>query len=51
MSVLTVIYKKAAFWAALSNDILSHPYVGITQIRLSVEGHTFLSVRNTNSRL
>ena len=28
-----------------------HPYVGIIQIRFSVEGHTFLSACNTSSRL
>ena len=28
-----------------------HPYVGIIQIRLSVEGFTFLSACNTSSRL
>ena len=30
---------------------IRHPYVGIIQIRLPVEGLTFLSARNTNSRL
>ena len=31
--------------------VLRRPYVGIIQIRLSVEGHTFLSACNTSSRL
>ena len=30
---------------------IRHPYVGIIQIRFSVEGHTFLSARYTSSRL
>ena len=30
---------------------IRHPYVGIIQIRLSVEGRTFLSACNTSSRL
>jgi len=30
---------------------IRHPYVGIIQIRLPVEGLTFLSARNTSSRL
>ena len=30
---------------------IRHPYVGIIQIRLSVEGFTFLSACNTSSRL
>ena len=30
---------------------IRHPYVGIIQIRLPVEGITFLSARNTSSRL
>ena len=30
---------------------IRHPYVGIIQIRLPVEGYTFLSARNTSSRL
>ena len=29
---------------------IRHPYVGIIQIRFSVEGHTFLSACNTSSR-
>ena len=32
-------------------NIIRCPYVGIIQIRLSVEGHTFLSACHTSSRL
>ena len=32
-------------------DLFRYPYVGIIQIRLSVEGPTFLSACNTSSRL
>ena len=40
--------KRAAF---ISYVNLRHPYVGMIQIRLSVEGLTFLSARLTDSRL
>ena len=35
----------------VNNIFLSVRYVGIIQIRLSVEGHTFLSACHTSSRL
>ena len=41
----------ASEYSYVSDDANRHPYVGIIQIRLSVEGHTFLSARHTSSRL
>ena len=41
----------ASEYSYVSDDANRHPYVGIIQIKLSVEGHTFLSARHTSSRL
>ena len=43
--------KSPDLATSASHVYLRHPYVGIIQIRLSVEGHTFLSARHTSSRL
>ena len=43
--------KSPDLATSASHVYLRHPYVGIIQIRLSVEGHTFLSACHTSSRL
>ena len=56
------VFEKNKKWQKIWNSfrlipprrntfISRHPYVGIIQIRLSVEGFTFLSACNTSSRL
>ena len=43
--------EASRFGGFRSMRVHRHPYVGIIQIRLSVEGHTFLSACITSSRL
>ena len=50
-SLLSMRYLKRLPDQAALRNVFKHPYVGITQIRLPVEGPTFLSARVTSSRM